>query len=142
MRLLLLRIVFAIYLVAVGFVVWTPEPDAEAVSGLVGFAAGWLVDLGIPFATVYAILEFAANIAMFVPFGILAMTAYSMRVWSATLAGLATSALIEAVQLALPERFATLQDVVANTSGALIGALVVATWRSRRARSQRPPSSD
>jgi VanZ family protein len=71
---------------------------------------------------------------MFVPFGVLALTAYRwMRVWSATLAGLVTSGIIEGVQLFLPTRFATVSDVVANTAGALLGAVLVAAVRRARA---------
>jgi len=135
MRTLLLRIVFALYLVAVGFIVWSPQPDAGAFTGVVAVAAHWLEALGLPFEPTYIVLEFLANIALFVPFGVLALTAFRwMRVWSATAAGLATSFLIEGVQLFLPTRFSTVSDLIANTTGALIGALIVASWRRRDAR--------
>ncbi|HET8895805.1 MAG TPA: VanZ family protein, partial [Protaetiibacter sp.] len=58
-----------------------------------------------------------------------------MRVWSATLAGLVTSGIIEGVQLFLPTRFATVSDLIANTAGALLGALLVAAVRRTRSRS-------
>ena len=63
-----------------------------------------------------------------------------MRVWSATLAGLATSCLIEGVQLFLPTRYSTVSDLIANTTGALIGALIVAGWRRRRRQCSSEPS--
>ncbi|AYF98956.1 VanZ family protein [Protaetiibacter intestinalis] len=141
MRILLLRIVFAAYLVAVGFAVWAPNPADGAYAGVLAMPARWLASLGLPFEPSYAVLEFTANIAMFVPFGVLAMTAFRMRVWSTTLAGLATSALIEGVQLFLPTRYSTVSDLVANTAGALVGALLVAAVRrSRTRRSQQLPS--
>lgn len=134
MRTLLLRIVFAVYLVAVGFIVWSPAPDAEQFTGIVAVVARWLEALGLPFEPTYVVLEILANVALFVPFGILAMTAFRwMRVWSATAAGLSTSLLIEGVQLFLPTRYPTVSDLVANTAGALIGALSVAIWRRRSA---------
>jgi glycopeptide antibiotics resistance protein len=136
MRTLLLRIVFALYLVAVGFIVWSPAPDPGRFTGIVAGVARWLEQLGLPFEPTYTVLEILANVALFVPFGILAMTAFRwMRVWSATAAGLSTSLLIEGVQLFLPTRYSTVSDLIANTAGALIGAAIVAGWRRRRTRS-------
>ena len=124
MRTLLLRIVFAVYLVAMGFLVWLPNPDAVQYTGIVAVVARWFEPLGLPFEPTYIVLEILANVVLFVPFGILALTAFRwMRVWSATLAGLATSCLIEGVQLFLPTRYSTVSDLIANTAGALIGAL-------------------
>lgn len=133
MRTLLLRIVFAGYLVAVGFLVWSPAPDAVQYTGIVAVVARWFEPLGLPFGPTYTVLEILANVALFVPFGVLALTAFrGMKVWSATAAGLATSGLIEGVQLFLPTRFSTVSDLIANTAGALIGALVVTSRRRRR----------
>jgi len=134
MRTLLLRIVFAVYLVAMGFLVWLPNPDAVQYTGIVAVVARWFEPLGLPFEPTYIVLEILANVVLFVPFGILALTAFRwMRVWSATLAGLATSCLIEGVQLFLPTRYSTVSDLIANTTGALIGALLVVGWRRRAA---------
>lgn len=133
---LLLRIVFAVYLVVVGVVVWSPQP-VDDTEGILGVVAHWVSSLfDLPLRPTFDVLEVAANVAMFVPFGVLALTAYRwMRVWSASLAGLATSALIEGVQLFLPTRYSTVSDLVANTAGALLGALLVAgVRRSRRRR--------
>lgn len=132
---LLLRLLFAAYLVAVGFLVWLPAPEAVEVTGIIADIARWLGQFGLPFEPTWTVLEVAANVALFVPFGLLAMTAYrEMRVWSTTLAALATSCVIEGVQLFLPTRFSTVSDLVANTAGGLLGALGVWLWRRRRAR--------
>ncbi len=132
MRTLLLRIVFALYLVTVGVIVWSPQPDSGT-TGIIAVAARWLETFGLPFEPTYIVLEFVANIALFVPFGMLALAAFRWtRVWSATAAGFFTSCLIEGVQLFLPTRFSTVSDLVANTLGALIGALLIAGWRRRR----------
>jgi glycopeptide antibiotics resistance protein len=132
---LLLRILFAGYLVAVGFVVWSPQPR-EGV-GIPELVARWVAGLlALAYGPTFDVLEVAANVAMFVPFGVLALTAYRwMRVWSATLAGLVTSGVIEGVQLFLPTRYSTVSDLVANTAGALLGALLVAGVRRARTRS-------
>ncbi|MBN9141877.1 MAG: VanZ family protein [Micrococcales bacterium] len=132
---LLLRIVFAAYLVAVGIVVWSPQPTGGD-AGVLGAIASWLASVGLPYRATYDTLEVAANVTMFVPFGVLAMASYQfMRVWSTTLAGLVTSGIIEGVQLFLPTRYSTVSDLIANTSGALVGALLVAVARRRRAHS-------
>lgn len=132
---LLLRILFAVYLVVMGFVVWSPQPTGG--EGIAQVVARWVASLfGLPPGPTFGVLEVAANVAMFVPFGVLALTAYRwMRVWSATLAGLVTSGIIEGVQLFLPTRFATVSDLIANTAGALLGALLVAAVRRTRSRS-------
>ena len=141
MRTLLLRIVFAVYLVAMGFLVWLPNPDAVQYTGIVAVVARWFEPLGLPFEPTYIVLEILANVVLFVPFGILALTAFRwMRVWSATLAGLATSCLIEGVQLFLPTRYSTVSDLIANTAGALIGALLVVAWRRRTPAGGRDPT--
>ncbi|WP_168200413.1 VanZ family protein [Protaetiibacter larvae] len=133
MRTLVLRILFAVYLVVVGVIVWTPVSSDTPFGGPIGVVARWLTGFGLPLAESYTVLEVAANVVMFLPFGALAMTAFRWtRVWSTTLAGLATSGLIEGVQLFLPTRYSTVSDLVANTSGALLGALAVA-WARRRA---------
>lgn len=141
MRTLLLRILFAAYLIAVGFLVWLPAPEAVEVTGIIATIARWLGEFGLAFEPTYVVLEIAANVALFVPFGILTMTAYrSMRVWSTTAAALATSAVIEGVQLMLPSRFSTVSDLIANSAGGLIGAAVVALWRRRVSAAARRPS--
>jgi glycopeptide antibiotics resistance protein len=129
---LLLRILFAVYLVVMGFVVWSPQPTGGV--GILQVVARRVASLlGTPPGPTFDVLEVAANVAMFVPFGVLALTAYRwMRVWSATLAGLVTSGIIEGVQLFLPTRYATVSDLVANTAGAFLGALLVATTRRAR----------
>lgn len=70
-------------------------------------------------------LEIIANVLVFVPVGILAFLLLPRRVWPLSiLLGPAISVGIEVAQgLALPHRAATVGDVVANSTGALIGVL-------------------
>ena len=132
MRTLLLRLIFAVYLVAVGVLVWSPAPDDVQQTGILAAVARWVAQFGLPYDPTWTVLEVAGNVVLLVPFGVLAMSAFSwMRVWSTAAAGLATSAIIEGVQLCLPTRFSTVSDLVANTAGALLGALAVALWRAR-----------
>ena len=79
----------------------------------------------------YAALEFSANIALFVPLGFLIFFLLPRsRWWLALLVCPALSIVIEVIQgLALSQRFATVSDVVANTLGGLVGALVALALR-------------
>ena len=142
MRLLLPRILLAGYLVAVGFVVWSPQPDDPRNPGILAVLARWVAIPGLPAELVYDTLEVAANVALFVPFGVLvAIVVPRLRVWSTTLAGLGTSLLIEGVQLALPTRHSTVSDLVANTAGAFLGATAIAVLRRRRGSAAGTPVS-
>ena len=81
---------------------------------------------GVPEWFGYNKLEFSANVLMFVPLGFLLALALSRRAaWVALLLVPAFSVSIELVQaVALSARFATPMDVLANTAGGYIGALV------------------
>ncbi len=69
-------------------------------------------------------VEFTANIIMFLPVGAVAWW-WRRSVWRNVLVGLAATVVIESVQgLFLPYRVADPRDVLANTSGALIGSAV------------------
>ena len=93
----------------------------------------------------YAVWEFIANIVLFLPVGVLWVlwvqqsTARSLSWWWAAPIGLTLSAIIEATQaLVLPDRFADVRDLIANTLGSAIGAALTA-WliASLHARAQR-----
>ncbi|WP_144874096.1 VanZ family protein [Microbacterium sp. 1.5R] len=68
-------------------------------------------------------LEIIANVLVFVPIGVFAFLLVPRRVWPlAVVLGPALSIAIEVSQhLALPQRAATVNDVIANSAGALIG---------------------
>jgi len=98
---------------------------------------------GAPAWVNYDLVDFVANIVFFVPIGLLAALLLPWRVWWLGMPiGLALSAALELGQAVfLPERYASLTDVIANTLGAVIGALLGAAIRSvrmRRAPAQRP----
>ncbi|WP_157943944.1 VanZ family protein [Blastococcus atacamensis] len=82
-------------------------------------------------------VERAANVLLFVPFGLLLCYALPrlsrILVW---LLCVAASVAVEAAQFLLPGRDATPVDVVTNGTGAAIGVLLHAglTWGSRRQR--------
>jgi glycopeptide antibiotics resistance protein len=87
---------------------------------------------GMPEWFDYARLEFTANIGMFVPLAfIVAMLLPSTAWWLALLICPALSVCIELAQATfLSGRFATVSDVVANSIGSLIGALLAFVIRA------------
>ncbi|WP_308492979.1 VanZ family protein [Microbacterium terrisoli] len=84
----------------------------------------------------YARVEFAANIALFVPLGVLPMMILRRRYLIVPIALVATVT-IEAVQSLMGgQRTSSVLDVIANLTGACVGMLVVALvewWRARSA---------
>lgn len=146
----LLTWTFAAYLAAVLVVTLWPSPQSTAAPGWATATLDVLRGLGVPMTL--PVLEASANVVMFLPFGALGLPlaregARRRRgtvpgAWATvgvvTLAGAALSAAIELTQNVLPGRVPTVQDVVLNTGGALLGALaamaVVGVVGSRRGR--------
>jgi glycopeptide antibiotics resistance protein len=128
------RWAFAVYLVALALIVFLPAAQAGRFTGVVGWMALLVARTGIPADAAYVVLEFLANVALFVPFGALAAIALPrLRPMVVVALGFATSVVIELVQFAIPSRFPTVSDVIANTLGAALGCLVVAAVVRRRA---------
>ena len=70
--------------------------------------------------------EFAANILLFVPLGFLLRFVFPRGGWvGAVLAGAAISVVIEVLQTFTP-RVSDPRDLLANTTGAIVGALIAA----------------
>jgi len=123
------------YVIALALVgLWSSPVDSRIDVVTFGPAA-WIIDqLGLTPGDGYRMIEFGANVVLFVPAGALAMLVIPpLRWWQAAVLGLAASSLIELLQEVLrPARFATLEDVVANTIGATVGAVIVASVRRLR----------
>ena len=118
---------YGLFLAVVAF--W-PTPVDRPVSALVR-ALGQL----LPVFT-YDRVEYLANIALFVPMGILLALSLPVVLRYLVLPiGFLTSVFIEGLQaLALPGRTPSLHDIVANTTGACLGLILVAlgeAWRQR-----------
>ncbi|PVE72146.1 VanZ family protein [Microbacterium testaceum] len=122
------------------FAVWwmTLRPsiyDAE-VGGILGEVLRLLAASPATAWVSFDVVESAANVAMFVPLGLL-VAAWGGRWWQGLVLAAALSTAIELTQLwFLPTRVADVRDVVANTAGAGIGLLVAAGWRRWRRSSQ------
>ncbi|WP_298461458.1 VanZ family protein [uncultured Cellulomonas sp.] len=125
----------AVYTVLVALVVGWPTPvDANARAPLSELFA-YLYGLGVPDWFDYNVLEKSANVAMFVPFGVLMVGLDPRRWWWGILGPAAASGAAELAQhVLLPDRTATWTDVAANTGGAVLGvgvALLVARRAGR-----------
>lgn len=132
----LAAVLLAVYAVAVIVVVAWPTPvDAGNHEWLTRvFKALHSRNLLMFFG--YPQLEFGANVVMFVPFGLLVGVLLGRERWAWAIAlGSGVSTVIELLQFfLLPGRFGTVDDVIANTSGALIGALLARSFLARQVR--------
>lgn len=120
------RVLLVPYAIAMALIVWLPASIAGRVTGIAFRLARYASEyFGIALSTSYTVFEFLANIALFIPFGLLLAAAWPRtNPWIVILIGYATSATIELVQTLLPSRYPTLSDVVANSLGAIIGCVV------------------
>ncbi len=130
------------YLLVVAFMVFQPIPEAAVGSIGIGYRVVRLAHLTRWISP--GMVEFAWNIAMFVPLtflGSVLLPRLGWRRW--TLLALLGSSLIELTQLvALPDRSATLRDVASNTIGGLLGALAAHTLARRQEQQEVMMGSD
>ena len=115
----------AIYCLGLLFVLFSPSSDRQAAA--VVWLGHVLSHLGAPDKfVVFSRLEILLNVAIVAPVTFLATFVrppYSWRDWTAY--GFCLACAVELLQgLLLPARHAQFSDVVANTLGALLGALV------------------
>lgn len=117
------RLLLAVYVLLIAYATLYPlsgwrDPGATPLEFL---AAGWP-----RYRTAF---DLWANVAGYVPFGLLAAAAFHPRlrgapaVLAAACAGGALSLALEAAQTYLPARIPSLADLAANTAGAALGAL-------------------
>jgi VanZ family protein len=94
---------------------------------------------GAPLWVDYDLIDFLANIAFFVPVGLIAALLLPHRLWWLAIPiGAALSGALELGQaLFLPQRYASITDVIANTIGAALGALIGAAILSAGMRRRR-----
>lgn len=114
------------WIVVLAFTLLAPSPAGPA--WLVDRVSELLARQGVPEAlTSSERVEFGLNVAAFVPLSLLGALVWPRSTWRDwTAVGFAASFLVEVAQaVALDARSATHTDVVANTLGTLLGALVV-----------------
>jgi VanZ family protein len=125
------RAALVVYAVFLAFVLLNPSADVPSSS------VSWLAEtgarLGLPGPLIVpSRIEFVANVLILMPLSFLGsvlLPRMDWRDWTAY--GFVLSGAVELVQaLLLPARSATFADVVANASGALLGAVAfrLAVW--------------
>lgn len=133
----------ALVVVAVGFIVLTPGPPAPDGQSSLRRSLDRLHQLGaLPDFVSFGAVEWSSNVLMFAPVGfLLAGVLPVRRRWWVVPAAATLSCGIELFQkLFLPERVASLLDVLANTLGAALGLLVLtglSRWMMRTAPNSR-----
>jgi glycopeptide antibiotics resistance protein len=120
-----------VYVAVVAFIVFWPA--GEMPSSSVSLLYEWSQRLGAPAQLTEERIEFVCNVLLFVPMSLLGSLLKPQWTWSAwVVVGYCATFTIELVQaFLLPGRSATMQDVVANTGGALIGAVIAGGIRHR-----------
>ena len=133
----LLSVVTLAYLGFVGWITLSPElPLGDGTDGLVWTILGFLDSVPGTRWIDYADVEFVANMAMFAPIGMFFVLLFGRgRWWLAMLLAFALSCLIEVAQLLVfTSRVADVRDIFSNTSGAVLGAIVVLIITAGKAR--------
>ncbi|MFT2817774.1 VanZ family protein [Leifsonia sp. A12D58] len=112
----------ALYLAFVAWVTLGPQPlDDDGTSWLRTLTGSFAGNSATAWIT-YDVVEFTANIAMFVPLGWLFLSLLgARRWWLALLFGIIFTCFIEFFQQFLPTRVPDLRDIIANSLGATIG---------------------
>ncbi|WP_423917926.1 VanZ family protein [Frigoribacterium sp. 2-23] len=133
-----------VYGVVVAAVAFTARPVDSGVAPLLDRVLTNLHRVGMPAWIDYGVVEFGANIGFFVPVGLVVVLLVGhARWWWGVASGFVLSSLIEMGQLLfLPQRFASLDDVLANTTGATLGALLGALALARLLRDGSSRSHD
>lgn len=120
--------------VPLALIAFWPTPVDKPIGGALARVLGYLHRHGVPGWVDYAFVEASANVALFVPVGIVAALSFPRwRFWQVIVLGFAVSGCIEICQgLFLPGRFASALDLATNTLGTALGALIAALTRRRR----------
>ena len=121
------RGLLAIYLTGLALVAFWPTPVDRPVAGRLQGVLFALHTAGLPQLINYNFVEFASNILMFAPIGALAALAFpTFHRGRIILAAFLASCCIEAGQLLfLHDRLPSAMDLVANTSGAMLGLWIL-----------------
>lgn len=126
-RLWLAGSLLALYGLVVAGATLGPTPIDEGYDGVIAKVLKVLHRMGVPEWFGYAEVEFLANVALYVPLGLLVGLVLGRYLWLGVVIIPALSGAVEGAQAQfLAERYATLQDVVANTVGGWIGLLLAA----------------
>lgn len=124
------------YLVLLAVIAFWPTPVDAGVAPLIDALSRRLPVITRPR------IEFAANVALFVPFGVLLPLILRRSLELVLPIALVATVTIECGQaLLLSHRVPSVLDIIANTTGASVGMLGLALWRRFRRR-RAPVSGD
>lgn len=115
------------YTLFIAFVTLSPQQLDTSPEGPIGRLLEFFSSHSVTEWLTYDRVEKLANVAMFVPFGfLLALQLGRRRWWIGWVVGAAFTGLIEGTQATLlsQTRFATVSDLITNTIGAGIGAVL------------------
>lgn len=115
----------ALYVVALTVIAMWPTHIDSGIDVVNNTIVGrWLLAQNLSHSEAYDLIQFWANVVLYLPLGALAMLlAARTRWWHAVAFALAVSTAFELMQATLrPGRTADLSDVIANTLGAAVGA--------------------
>ena len=129
------QLVLAALAIPLAFIAFWPSPVDKTISGELAAVLTFLHRHGIPRWFNYNFVEASANVVLFMPVGFVAALAFaSKRWWQIGGFGMLVSGGIELGQLLfLHDRFASPSDIMTNTLGAVIGALLAA-WATKKGR--------
>ena len=132
-----LQIILGAYVALLAVVGFFPSPVDRPIDAPLSRIIQWCGQHGLGFIS-YAHVEFGANIALFVPLGMLiAMLFGPRRWWRAPVICFVATVIIELGQrVLLPQRVASIADVIANTIGGILGTLVAVAIIATAARNR------
>lgn len=127
------RSLLAAYLTCLALMAYWPSPVDRPVAGRLQAVLFALHAAGLPQLINYNFVEFASNILMFAPIGVLAALAFpAFQRGRIIMAAFLVSCCMEAGQLLfLHDRFPSAMDLVANTSGAMLGLWILSQVEER-----------
>jgi glycopeptide antibiotics resistance protein len=127
-------VVAAAYLIGALVIGLWPTPVDAGSRTLIVKVLGFLHHEGLPSGFGDAALEFGANILFFVPIGVLICLLLPRRLslLAVPLGALVSGAIELGQLLLLPARFASWNDILANTIGTVIGVAIVVIIRGIR----------
>jgi glycopeptide antibiotics resistance protein len=130
-RVRFVAVLTVLYVAFILLVTLWPTTVDQGMSPLIDRILAKLWSKGVPTFVNYHFIEFSANILFFVPIGFLLGLLLPHR-WSllAIVGGALLSSAVETAQgLFLPGRVSSIEDVVANTLGSIVGCLIAVAMR-------------